>query len=368
MYKRILVCVTNDLVTDQRVHKVCSSLMLHYPKGTIILLGRKKRNSLPLEKRNYLTHRMKLVFEFGFFFYAEYTIRLFFYILFSRTSLIVSNDLDTLLPCYLASLLKRKKLVYDSHEIFTEVPELENRLFVKKCWENIEGFIFPKLKNVYTVNNQLADYFTTKYKVPVSIVRNVPMEPCKTATKLSRNDLRIDPNNFLVIYQGSLNKDRGLEELIDSFALLPSHFSLLIVGSGDLENALKKRATNNKAIVFAGEVPFQELLSYTRLANLGVSLEKMNNLNYAFALPNKFFDYIHAGIPVLVSPLIAYKEMLSKYDLGFLIESHHPSDIATAIKRMENTPKTTMEINRFKHDFNWRREEKTLNDIYTAIY
>ena len=59
--------------------------------------------------------------------------------------------------------------------------------------------------------------------------------------------------------------------------------------------------------------------------------------------------------------------MLSKYDLGFLIESHHPSDIAAAIKRMENTPKTTMEINRFKHDFNWSREEKILNDIYTAI-
>ena len=163
--QRIIVSVTNDLVTDQRVKKVCESLQSF--GFYITLIGRKLPNSLPIS-RDYKVIRMPLLFKTGKFFYAEYNIRLFFKLLFLKKDILLANDLDTLLPNYLISRLFSKKIVYDSHELYTEVPELISRPRTQNVWLKIEEFIFPKLKNVYTVNEKIAEIYSNKYNVPVN--------------------------------------------------------------------------------------------------------------------------------------------------------------------------------------------------------
>jgi len=138
MAKKIILSTTNDISTDNRVHKVAMLLMqlgfdVHW-------VGRALPNSLPLD-RPYRTSRMRLFFAKGGLFYAEFHVRLFLFLLRHRGAVLVSNDLDTLLPNYLASRLYKTALVYDSHEYFCGVPEIQGR-WVKKVWLAVERLFF----------------------------------------------------------------------------------------------------------------------------------------------------------------------------------------------------------------------------------
>ena len=187
--KKAIISVTNDLLTDQRVHKHALSLLkIGYE---VELIGRRKGDSQKLENRKYKTKRFKLLFEKGPAFYVEYNLRLFLYLLFIKSDLLVSNDLDTLLPNFLCSRLKNIDLVYDTHEYFTGVPELEGRTFVKNTWRLIEKTIFPKLKNVITVNNSIASLYKKEYGNKIIIIRNIP-------PKL--NIINFDHKQLLVIF------------------------------------------------------------------------------------------------------------------------------------------------------------------------
>ena len=132
--RRVIISVVSDLVTNQRVLR--TALALH-SKGLIVtLVGRQMRSSLQIPERPYQTKRFKLGFETGPLFYAFYNIRLFFFLLFSKADILVTNDLDTLLPNFIISRLKKSVLFYDSHEYFTEVPELVNRPRILRKYRN----------------------------------------------------------------------------------------------------------------------------------------------------------------------------------------------------------------------------------------
>ncbi len=367
--KHIYISVTNDLVTDQRVHKVCETICSNFPEYKITLIGRLKKDSKPLNQRTYNVHRMSLRFEKGFKFYAEYNLRLFFYLLFHRRGVYFSNDLDTLLPNFLMSRLKGSSLIYDSHEYFTEVPELIGREKVRAIWLRIESYILPKLKTMFTVNETLAKIYSEKYHIPVHPVRNVPkLEGYRKNenTQNIRAKYGIAPTDFLLIYQGAVNKDRGLEELMEAFTYLPEAYHLLIIGSGDVHQQLLEKTLELELhrVHFTGQIPFSELETYTIQADLGVSLEKSTNLNYRFALPNKVFDYLASGVPILVSPLTELCGILDKHDVGKLLPSHEPKEIAETIEAIfadqnqlaiwkENTQKA-------REEYCWEKEEKRL--------
>ena len=151
---KIIFSVINDYVGDQRIQRIAG--YLHEQGHEIEIVGRILPDSLPVNHFLYKVTRLNLFFIKGKFFYLEFTIRLFCYLLFQKTEILVANDLDTLLPNFLISRFKKKKLIYDSHEYFTQVPELIHRPATQKIWLAIERFIFPKLKYVYTVNASIA--------------------------------------------------------------------------------------------------------------------------------------------------------------------------------------------------------------------
>jgi glycosyltransferase involved in cell wall biosynthesis len=365
---KALLSVTNDLVTDQRVHRTALSLM---KKGySVLLIGRKRKGSMPLPSREYPMHRMNLFFEKGALFYAEYNVRLFIFLLFSHADMLFANDLDTLPANYLASLLKGSKLVYDSHEYFTEVPELEGRGFAKVTWEFIEKLIFPRLRHVCTVNESIAKIYEEKYGVKVRVVRNVPVLSEPPPLKI-RQELSLPQDVPLIVLQGSgININRGAEEAVAAMQFV-SRAVLLIIGDGDVLPELKKIRDSAKLhdkVLFIPRLPFSELNQYTRQAEIGLSLDKDISLNYRFSLPNKIFDYIPAGVPVLASSLPEVKKIIGQYRVGVVTESHDPRQIAEKICYMladegrrrewkENTLKA-------KKELCWQNEEKVLFSVF----
>lgn len=330
--KRAVVSVINDLVTDQRVHKSC--MTLRKAGYEVLLVGRKQRKSPPMDHRPYDTHRMRLIFEKGPLFYAEYNIRLFFFLLFHRCSILWSNDLDTILPNFIVAKLKGKPMIFDSHEYFTETPELVHRPRVQRVWKRIEGFVVPRLKAMITVNESIADLFREKYGVEVHVVRNIPMRqslpPC--GDKLA---LGLPLDKHMLILQGSgINVQRGAEELVEAMRYLDDCF-LMIIGGGDVLPILHQMVEDmgiTDRVRFFRRMPYAQMMSYTQLAELGFCLDKDTNLNYRYSLPNKLFDFIQAGVPIVASHLTEIEKIIRLYDLGVFVESHEPKAIADTIR------------------------------------
>ncbi len=357
--KHMVVSVTNDLVGDQRVHKICT--FLSERDFEVLLIGRKLPGSKAVS-RNYRTKRLKLLFKKGPLFYAFFNIRLFFVLLFRRTDVLLANDLDTLWPNYLVSKIKACQLIYDSHEYFTEVPELIARPKVKAFWERLERRIFPKLEKVFTVNESLAQIYAEKYGVPVKSVMNLPFY--KEQFPAEKNKI------FTVIYQGVLNKDRGLEELIQAFEQLDD-MQLWLLGEGDLEEKLKRQVKDlglEEKVTFFGKIPFEQLPEITAKAHLGVSLEKGTNLNYRLASPNKVFDYISAHLPVVASGLPEIKKIVENYKVGLLINEITPEKIAEKIQRMKDNPSEMQFFSEYAAGaakaLCWEKQSAVLEEIF----
>ena len=368
--KKIIISVTNDLSTDQRVKKVCGTLnAMNYD---ILLIGRKRPTSLKLN-RPYRTIRMKLIFNKGALFYVEFNIRLFILLIFSKVDIYHANDLDTLLANYLAAIIRKKPIVYDSHEYFTGVPEIQNKKLVKKVWLTIEQFIFPKLKHIITVNQSIAQLYKEEYNKDLQILRNVPNK-FNTLKLKSKSELNIVEDKDIIITQGAgININRGIEELVEAMQYL-NNVHLFIIGDGDVIPQLKKRVLELKlenSVIFKGKMPYQEMMQYTQHAKLGITIDKDTNTNYKYSLPNKLFDFIHAGIPILASKIIEVHKIIKKYQIGLFINNHEPIHIANQIKYAldnkelisewkSNTTLATKELN-------WEIEENILKDLYKKI-
>jgi glycosyltransferase involved in cell wall biosynthesis len=368
MSKQVLVAVINDIATDQRVDKICRFLAKHNSHATVIC--RKLKTSPPINETPYKYIRLNMFFNKKALMYAEFNIRLFLILLFKKADFLIANDLDTLLGAFLAAKLKRKPIIYDSHEYFTEVPEIQNRKWVKKTWLMIEEFLFPKLKTIYTVNQSIANIYKNKYHKKIGIIRN--LSPVwKNNHYKTRNELGLPENKHILIIQGTgINIDRGAEEIIEAMQYI-NNAILLIIGSGQVIPVLKKMNEDLKLqdkIIFINQIPYEELKHYTKNADLGLSLDKDTNLNYRYSLPNKLFSYIQAQTPILASDLPEISAIINKYKIGEIIATHNPKTIATTINNIFNDEskikiwKENLKIAAI--DLSWEKEEEKLLAIY----
>jgi glycosyltransferase involved in cell wall biosynthesis len=362
--KKIVFTVTNNLNYDQRMIRICTSLV---QQGYAVkLIGVKNLKATPLTKQPYKQKRLHCFFEKGFGFYAEYNIRLFIYLLFVRAHVFCCVDVDTMLPVYLAGKLKGKKLVYDAHEYFSQQKEVLSRPRVYKVWHWIERTFIPKFKNGYTVSEEIANEFKKLYKVDYRVIMNATVLKNEGIKEIENEETRI------ILYQGAINHARGFEQLIP--AMQNINAQLHIYGDGNFYVSAKQLIIENNLqhkVFLKGKLLPHELAHITQQAFIGINLVENNGLNQYYSLANKFFDYIHAGLPQVTMNFPAYNKINSQFEVAILIDDLKIETIAKAINELLNNKEkyTLLQNNcaKAKEQFNWQVEETKLIDFYKKV-
>jgi glycosyltransferase involved in cell wall biosynthesis len=329
----------------------------------VLLIGRKSKNTFLLKELDYKVIRFANPFRRGLLMYLVFNTQLFFYLFFKNADVLWANDLDTLLPNFIISRLKNIKLVYDSHEYFTlSVYKKTSR----KIWEKLESFLFPRLKNIITVSNSIKKVYEQKYKVPITVIRNVPY---KAIYNTNSENVSLPPHKKILIMQGvGLNENRGAEEAVLTMQFLPDDFNLYFIGSGTVLDNLKQMVQDlnlSAKVTFIDVLPYNEMMEYTRKSFLGLIFERIDVTDHhRFALPNKFFDYINAGIPVLSSKATEIELLIEKYQIGDVVDNVEPVEIAAKIIKIEKNKEV---YDLWKHntivaseELNWENEEEIL--------
>ncbi len=379
--KLIIVTVISDLVTDYRVHKICQTL--HEAGYRVLLIGSRKKRGIELKTRDYQTDRINMWFGRTAFFYAEFNIRLFFRLLKQPGDIYLGNDLDVMAATMWIADLKKKPLVYDSHEYFLGQAGLDQKPIRRNVWKFIEGRVFSRLKYMYTVSESIRNLYRRDYDKKLFVVRNLPLCDPKIAELAADEekwiqsiDQQIPQNKHLLLLQGAgINEQRGAEELVYSMIFLDaSQYHLLIIGGGDVFDKLEKIIEQNQLadkITLISKVPFAVLAHFTRKAQLGLSIDKPTVINHRFSLPNKLFEYLHAGVPVLASRLVEQEKIIHQYDVGDFIEDHHPEHIAQKIKDIFANPQQLSRwkknTRRVREELNWENESKIVIDIFKQV-
>lgn len=277
---------------------------------------------------------------------------------------ICAVDLDTILPCLIVSKLKRIVRIYDAHEYFTELKEVRTRPGVQRFWTAVERFAVPQFKNGYTVTEGLAAEFKKRYDRCYNVIRNLPvLLPPATAAERKKT----------LVYQGAVNEGRGFEVLIPAMKTVPC--KLLVCGDGNfmtqLKNLIRENGVEEKVVLNGMMLP-ADLRRTANEATLGIGLAEKEGINQYHALPNKFLEYMHAGLPQIAMNFPEYKKINDQYRVAVLLDELSPEIVAKAINETladENLLKSMSENALAAREiFCWQHEEKGLIRFYKNLF
>ena len=354
--------MANDISYDQRMHRICGSLAAAGYQVTLV--GRKNINSVQLISRNFNQKRITCLFNTGKLFYAEFNIRLFFYLLLKKADCLCAIDVDTMLPGYFVSKLKGSKRVYDAHEYFSQLNEVVSRPFIHKLWRWIEKKMVPRFKKGYTVCQSLADEFKKNFNADYEVIRNVPiLSELPTASKQNR----------ILLYQGAVNHGRGLDKLVAAMKNVEA--TLWVCGNGNFMNEMKAAVAEHNVsnkVIFWGMLDPVELKKKSTSAYIAINPFERTGLNQYLSLSNKFFDYIHSALPQVTMNYPEYSAVNKELDIAVLIDDLEPESISKAVNNLLANTDFYDQLRKncmlARENHNWQKEEKKLIAFYKNLF
>ncbi|MBR2648888.1 MAG: glycosyltransferase [Sediminibacterium sp.] len=345
------------------MQRICRSLASD--GFAVYLIGRSLKNSPKLSQETFYQNRIFCWFTKGPFFYIEYNLKLFIYLLFKRLDALCAIDLDTILPVLFISIIRGKLRVYDAHEYFTEQKEVYERQTIFRIWSVIEKRSVPKYRLGYTVNQHLADLYYQKYQVNYQIIRNI-------SVNYPLENIDNESINKFILYQGAVNHGRCFEQLIPAMKMVD--IPLVIAGEGNFLEETKemvRRYDLANKVEFKGRLAPLELRKLTQKAYIGLTLFEAKGANQYYSLANRFFDYMMAGIPQVCINYPEYAQINDQYQFAFLIPDTKPETIAQAINNLLTDDVLYQQLRfnclKARSILNWQNEEHKLINFYRKL-
>ena len=291
------------------------------------------------------------------------------YIRNQNVDIIHCNDLNTLPIGVIIKKFFNKniKIVYDAHEYETET--YYSKGMRKKISKNIESLLIKYADEIITVSDKIADEYVRLYNIKKpSLILNTPILQEVEKKNFFRTRFNIRESSTIFLYQGALNKGRGIEMILDTFVSL-NNSVIVFMGYGTLESYINDYSKKYSNIFLHESVPFEMLLSYTSSADFGISLIEDSCLSYRYCLPNKMFEYIMVGIPVIVSNLPEMAKIIKKYNIGVISKEYNSKELKNAIIKAHNLNKNNLKknIDKVKKIYNWQKQEKILLGVYNGL-
>jgi glycosyltransferase involved in cell wall biosynthesis len=343
------------------MHRICGSLAR--AGYDVTLVGRVWPHSPPLAEQPFGQKRLRCRFNTGFLFYAEYNIRLLFFLYKQHMHAICAIDLDTILPCLFISMIKKVPRVYDAHEYFTEMKEVRTRPLVRIFWKIVEKLAVPRFENGYTVSDGLANQFASVYQRNYRTIRNLPL--------LKPMAERTTSEPFL-IFTGAVNEARGFEFLIPAMKHIP--YPLVVCGDGNFMPQLKALIQQHEVadkVILKGMMKPADLWTISQRATLGLGLAEKEGINQFYALPNKFTEYVHAGIPQVAMNYPEYQKLNQQFEVAVLLDELSVEIVHKTINDlMSNEDRLNgmrMRCLEARQQWCWQKEENILIDFYQEL-
>lgn len=373
--------VLNTFTHDARVHKEAKTLTDAGYNVTVIALW---KPGLPQTetKYGYQIQRIRLKsirWQGGVIVplvkYIEFALRVHRFAKQHPADIYHANDSNTLPSAWLAARRNKTPFIYDAHELETGRNFKKSRLasIYGRLWALPEKLLIHKAHSVITVSKSIAQVLADIYDIPLpTVIMNCPETQALSAPVDLHAEFGINPAHKIALYQGGITAGRGIEVFIEAVQLLPNVTGLLL-GNGTLHTSLQQKIQSGKyqRIHLPGAVPQKKLLSYTAGANIGIALIEAVCKSYYYSLPNKLFEYIHAGIPVIGSNLPEIASIIQQYNIGSVVDPTNVDSIANAIQTLledENTyqeAKTNTAL--AANHFNWENESEKLLNLYQQV-
>lgn len=271
--------------------------------------------------------------RFSLLFYIEFAVRLTVQLIRRRSDVYIASDFYALPFCAMAARLWKAELIYDSREIYTELPAFYNKLFFKELVRLMEGISLKRVKCILTTGEMDSRHLEKIYGIKkTALLRNLPLKQAiRRNYDLSTHFPESGTGKFM-IYQGIVVPGRGIETAIQMLRKLPG-YRLVLLGDGPFRKEYEKTAETCRVrnrVWFAGKVRQQELLQITASADIGLCLIENLCVNNFYALPNKLFEYVMAGLPVLSTDMPQMKAVVEQYQIGAVVPENDV-DAAVAV-------------------------------------
>lgn len=281
-----------------------------------------------------------------------------------KPDIIHANDFDVLFMVKISGY-KKAKVVFDAHEIYSKNMFVDSKPILSKIVQKLEKKFIKNIHAFITVSNAAKGYyFSQGYKKEPIVITNAPIKE-----DIVLKDIK--SNNFEVIYQGQLVSNRGYEEFLKAGQFIKDEtVKLIIRGFGHLEEELKNTKIKEKInnVYVEDPVEMSQLVKSMSTSDVGVVLTKPTSINFEYTVSNKIFECLHAGLPVILSPVKEHIYLNDKYGFGFILDEVTPKKIAEAILKLKENPEIYQELkeNAIKASevLTWQKESEKLLDIY----